>query len=152
MSNITKASVPGSRQRWGGLSLNKGSSLRGLFLAAVSGLFLTSALAADPNLTGPTTVVEDVAFDGGATPTRLVTNQLNLAWDKGGSNNIVQFRIFVARRRALVIFSLVQQLSRQLILMQLRMRTATAKATLSRLTATIFGCVCIGSTRVVLDR
>ena len=99
MSNITKASVPGSRQRWGGLSLNKGSSLRGLFLAAVSGLFLTSALAADPNLTGPTTVVEDVAFDGGATPTRLVTNQLNLAWDKGGSNNIVQFRIFVGTKK-----------------------------------------------------
>ena len=103
MSNITKASVPGCRQRWGGLSLNKGSSLRGLFLAAVSSLFLTSAFAADPGLTGPATVVEDVDYDNGngVQPTRLITNTLALKWNKGGAgnNNITSYRVFVGTRQ-----------------------------------------------------
>ncbi len=73
----------------------KGSSLRGLFLVALSGLFTVSALAQDPALTAPTDVKEVGTPD--AEITRLNTRIVKFKWNRGGLNNDnqVNFRVFV---------------------------------------------------------
>ncbi len=104
MSMTSKASVPGCRERRGGLSPNMGSSLRGLFIAALLGFFATSALAqtVPPALTGPETPLE---FDELNPPDlvdipRLKTASVNLTWNRGNLTNDNQagFRIFVGSR------------------------------------------------------
>jgi hypothetical protein len=83
MNMTLKASVPGSRERRGGLNSVKGSSLRGLFVMALSGLFAVSALAQE--LTGPATVKPLGTPD--ADITRLNSKVAKFTWNRGDLTN-----------------------------------------------------------------
>ena len=60
----------------------------------------TQAFAANPSLTGPLSVVEDINLTPDDSLPQLTSNKLNLTWDKGGADNdsVSLFRIYIGTR------------------------------------------------------
>ena len=94
MSMTSKVSIPGNRERRGGLSRG-GSSLRGLLLVALSGLFAATAALATPTLTAPAGIKP--AGTPNADIATLNTQNVEFKWNRGGLGNgqIKEFNIFV---------------------------------------------------------
>ncbi len=96
MTKNLLASIPGCRQRRGGSNPTRESSLRGLFLVALAGLFATSSALADPALvdTDPPndSTLTPFPIDISSNPSdgdlpSLPGADVTFKWNKGGKDN-----------------------------------------------------------------